>query len=403
MITKFLFLLIASISMMIVCSLPTDVFAVRLSLSPVSGLFNTGDIITAQILLNMEGENTAGVDTYLTFNPRVLYVLDENPLHTGTQIKAGSLMPNTPLNIVDNSIGQIRFSQITVGAMTPFSNNTPQEFASIRFKAIGGGNGLLEFTFIPKDTHDTNVAFEGEDILTGVSNATYNVSGGTLHITPGASLIVIAGPLNPGVFHPDVLNLQKLLNRLGFVVASSGLGSPGNETTFYGNATRMALSRFQDKYMPDMAPEDKGILTAATVDKLFEFAGEGKSLFLEDNIPEIYLFTRPLSLGSKGEDVRQLQMFLNSIGYPIASSGDGSRGYETVYFGGRTETALKKYQCDKKIVCQGSAGSTGWGVVGPKTRYMLHPEQQSAQFLQFKIETLQKKVIELQQKLQTAQ
>ena len=153
--------------------------------------------------------------------------------------------------------------------------------------------------------------------------------------------------------------------------------------------------------MPDIAPNEKGLLTSATIDKLFEFAGESKPL--AETMPEIYLITRPLSLGSQGEDVRQLQQILNAFGYTIASSGDGSYGYETIYFGNRTEAALKKYQCDMKIVCQGSVDSTGWGVVGPKTRQTLHPQQQLTYFLQLKIKELQKQVEELQKKLQTAQ
>jgi peptidoglycan hydrolase-like protein with peptidoglycan-binding domain len=43
----------------------------------------------------------------------------------------------------------------------------------------------------------------------------------------------------------DVAALQKYLNVKGYVIASSGPGSPGNETTLFGGATQAALIRFQ--------------------------------------------------------------------------------------------------------------------------------------------------------------
>ena len=43
----------------------------------------------------------------------------------------------------------------------------------------------------------------------------------------------------------DVLALQKFLNAHGFVVAQSGPGSAGNETIYFGPATRAAAIKFQ--------------------------------------------------------------------------------------------------------------------------------------------------------------
>ena len=62
-----------------------------------------------------------------------------------------------------------------------------------------------------------------------------------------------------------------------------------------------------------------------------------------------YSFKRDLTIGSRGEDVKQLQQYLNNNGFPIASSGDGSKGRETTYFGPATRNALIKFQQAKKI------------------------------------------------------
>lgn len=55
-------------------------------------------------------------------------------------------------------------------------------------------------------------------------------------------------------------------------------------------------------------------------------------------------FARPLALGAVGEDVRCLQRFLNSTGFPVALSGAGASGQETTRFGPLTARAVQAWQ-----------------------------------------------------------
>ena len=55
-------------------------------------------------------------------------------------------------------------------------------------------------------------------------------------------------------------------------------------------------------------------------------------------------FSRNLTIGSTGADVKALQIYLNTHGYAVASSGAGSLGNETTRFGGLTRAALIKLQ-----------------------------------------------------------
>lgn len=71
--------------------------------------------------------------------------------------------------------------------------------------------------------------------------------------------------------------------------------------------------------------------------------------------------SRNLSLGGRGEDVRTLQRFL--IGRGLLGAD-----FATGYFGRLTEAGVRKFQAAQGIASSGSAATTGWGAVGPRTR-----------------------------------
>ena len=73
------------------------------------------------------------------------------------------------------------------------------------------------------------------------------------------------------------------------------------------------------------------------------------------------VFSRDLTIGNMGADVLALQEFLNRNGYPVATSGPGSSGNETDYFGSLTQTALARWQAANGI-------SPAQGYYGPTTR-----------------------------------
>jgi hypothetical protein len=86
------------------------------------------------------------------------------------------------------------------------------------------------------------------------------------------------------------------------------------------------------------------------------------------------MFTKTLQVGSVGQEVLLLQKFLNTHGFVIATSGPGSKGFETTAFGRATQKALQGYQCKRTIVCTGSPAETGYGMVGKTTRLNLNKE-----------------------------
>jgi len=85
------------------------------------------------------------------------------------------------------------------------------------------------------------------------------------------------------------------------------------------------------------------------------------------NVPAVCVgvtFSRNLTVGSTGSDVKCLQGAMNALGHIIASSGPGSPGNETSYFGPLTLSAVQKYQFQQFGY---SAGQ-----VGPLTRAKLN-------------------------------
>jgi len=82
------------------------------------------------------------------------------------------------------------------------------------------------------------------------------------------------------------------------------------------------------------------------------------------------VFTKGLSRGESNSDIKRLQQLLNSDpDTVVASTGVGSVGNETNYFGSLTEKAVQKFQMKYSVVS--SPSDLGYGYVGPKTRAKL--------------------------------
>ncbi len=78
-------------------------------------------------------------------------------------------------------------------------------------------------------------------------------------------------------------------------------------------------------------------------------------------------FSRTLARGAKGADVVCLQNFLIAQGYLAAWNNTG-------FFGAATEAAVKKLQCTRLGICAGTPATTGYGLVGARTRSILMPQ-----------------------------
>lgn len=81
------------------------------------------------------------------------------------------------------------------------------------------------------------------------------------------------------------------------------------------------------------------------------------------------VFKRLLKVGSRGDDVKLLQQFLNQHGFPVTKKGPGSPGNETTYFGSLTREALTHFQkSNAKKIISGAKWKDTLGTLGNQTR-----------------------------------
>ncbi|MCY4576980.1 MAG: lytic murein transglycosylase [Candidatus Kaiserbacteria bacterium] len=108
----------------------------------------------------------------------------------------------------------------------------PSELKVSANPGFGWGGAMGPAQFIPS----TWVRFAG----------LVNAKTGTA--SPVRNLIQTTRILQVGSTGADVKRLQQFLNQRGFTVATSGAGSPGNESSRYTDKVAAAVSRFQERY-----------------------------------------------------------------------------------------------------------------------------------------------------------
>ncbi len=107
---------------------------------------------------------------------------------------------------------------------------------------------------------------------------------------------------------------------------------------------------------------------------------------IDPNAPPVLAFSKNLQMGDDGQDVKDLQVFLNenvqskdavtTKSTQVASSGSGSPGNETTHFGPATKAAVIVFQ--EKLatdILKPQNLTAGTGIVDEKTRAKIHDLQ----------------------------
>jgi peptidoglycan hydrolase-like protein with peptidoglycan-binding domain len=156
-------------------------------------------------------------------------------------------------------------------------------------------------------------------------------------------------PLGPGSTGPSVTTLQELLKKLGYFPQAQ------TPTTYYGTITEKAVVTFESS---EGLPQTGSVSTST--EALIQSLAGSSNISVTTTTTSI-TFTRTLYIGLSGSDVQALQKLL-------FQDGDYPQDIISGYFGSLTEAAVQRYQEKYGIVSNGSPATTGWGVVGPRTR-----------------------------------
>lgn len=168
---------------------------------------------------------------------------------------------------------------------------------------------------------------------------------------PAIASAQIATQLERGSEGMEVQKLQAFLAQFPDIYPS------GLVTGYFGSLTEAAVQGYQcqEGIVCSGTPATTGYgrvgpETVAAINATFE-GGVGGPALISGN----------LDLGDRSEEVRNLQRFLadDSDLYPS--------GLVTGYFGTLTRDAVRRFQCQENIVCNGTPETTGYGRIGPQT------------------------------------
>lgn len=306
--------------------------------------------------------------------------------------------------LVPTQLYALQFSDIAAGATTNdgiqalIQSYFPDNYAVMiaiaqcesglrEFKSDGtvlrGGDGVALGVFqINEKSHAARAVSMGLDINTSNGNIAYakylydhsgtdpwvtayscwNKSGAanqssTIIPTSVSTATVVVQDLSYGMTSPDILPMQKQLNKLGFTIATSGLGSRGKETATFGSLTRSAVRRFQCAKAivcsGDEFTTGYGLVNTVTRDALFAPQPLSSSAPAIRVPPASFGIVRDLELGLTGPDVIYLQNFLIQHGLFSTSP--------ILLFDHATQNAVIQFQKNNAIV-------PAFGYVGAKTK-----------------------------------
>jgi len=188
---------------------------------------------------------------------------------------------------------------------------------------------------------------------TPVATSTTSTSGGGLP----------AGDLALGSSGSGVVTLQQFLISKATGPAAASLAGAG-ATGYFGAVTQAALIEYQTAVGVSPANGYYGPSTQTFVASNAGSRGTVGTVVPPATGTILITFSRNLYLGISGEDVRALQKLLNSKGFTVATSGSGSAGNETPYFGPATQATVIKFQTAYSIVpAAGFVGTITRGVL----------------------------------------
>ncbi len=316
-----------------------------LTASPQTGTYNINDNFQVSIYVNTGGRNIVVVAAYLNY--------DRTKFEAVSIDTTGSVFTMETEKVINSTNGTIK---ITRGIPSPGVNTTNGLVAKINFRATAAtspASDNLTFQFTAGATLESNVILDdglGTDYLNGVYNGKYTV------VTTGQCSItsVPNGMVAPYPSCVITCNTGYVLSGSSCVLSGGDGGGGGN-----GGITPPPKCIIDSDCYPSGFVLGKcgTFYTCSTDGKCYE--GSRECL-------RVFVFEKPLWFGMKDSDVEKLQEFL------VQDKSIYPEGIISGYYGELTVKAVQRFQCKYNIICQGTPETTGYGLVGPKTKAKLN-------------------------------
>ncbi|HEY4505739.1 MAG TPA: peptidoglycan-binding protein [Candidatus Paceibacterota bacterium] len=232
-----------------------------------SAVVSISDSLDNTITLNVTGSAdvvesiTVGSTSFsVTLQPSSVLTVTDSSRHLITvsgvpaanvSISCGSSSSSVTLTSVDTSdlTASVSVSPNACGSSSSSSSSTGSNGPVAQSGGGGGGS------YVTPSTPSTPAAGSNEAMQAQITSLLALISSLQAQLgTPGAGTVgagvsVFARNMNVGSKGADAMSLQRVLNADSDTqVSSSGAGSPGNETSFFGPATKKAVQKFQVKY-----------------------------------------------------------------------------------------------------------------------------------------------------------
>ncbi|HOX60659.1 MAG TPA: peptidoglycan-binding protein [Candidatus Magasanikbacteria bacterium] len=266
---------------------------------------------------------------------------------TNTSVVINSNATTTNSLAITLTLGATDAVYMMIANDSAFTNASWVNYATSYVWNLVSGNGLKTVYVKFKDSAgNISTAISDSIQLTGTSTVVAPTTTANLISPTLRSGYVFKVKLKFGDKGEEVRQLQVVLKELGYI-------KNAKTNAIFNALTKKALLTYQRANKIRAT----GILDDATRLKLNGKKFDAVATTTPVEAPKKYKFTKFLSVGSTGVEVRNLQEVLKALGYFSVNL--------TEYFGQVTKAAVIKFQQDRKI-----SNAPGW--VGPATRDALN-------------------------------
>lgn len=197
-------------------------------------------------------------------------------------------------------------------------------------------------------SYGTSVSYGSTATSTGTTTHSVTLSGLSANTTYNFRINSTDSSLNVATTTSATFTTASESVSVGVVVSGPSAGGSsggGGIVTFYSNNSNIKTTAVLSNPILNKTINTEFVgLSPQTVSVVVEKLGQHKNTFITSTGTP-FVFTKDLNRNTVvATDAKKLQVFLNSVGFPVSNRGSGSLGLENTRFGPQTRAALARFQ-----------------------------------------------------------